>query len=729
VRHCFTKAAIIHLLCVLAFTSVNAQDRPAPAVSPQATARGDSIARDASVDGGGPKVVFRRGGSRQLPNVSLTGWPAALFLLSFFGGIVALVWRLLFLRRRARVLTRASETQYKSLFEQNPCALFVYDSRTQEILTANTAAAAMLDYTDDAFKRLKLRDLFAGAIAGDAMHELRGGARANPNSPLATQMCRRDGSIIDVEAREQALDSHGAHARLVMVIDVTERLAADERARASSELLRSLIGVSPQAILALDREYRVTLWNGAAEQLFGWSADEVIGHPVPYLPDKHRANYLERKALIGEKGFIGPAELTRLHKDGTAIDVLATAGVVVDADGDAAGYIGVFTDLTQHRQLEAQLRQSQKMEAVGRLAGGLAHDFNNMLTVITSYVEILQAQHSSDGDTDDLAQIAAATSRAALLTRQLLTFSRKQIVQHSPVNVNDVVARIEPMLRRVSAENIVLRTSLASDLAAVLADEGQLEQVILNLAVNAADAMPNGGSLLLETANVELDDDYVLSHPEVIPGRYVMLAASDTGCGMSESTLSKVFEPFFTTKEPGRGTGLGLATAYAIVRQAGGHIWVYSEVGSGTTFKIYLPRIESGAPTRKTPSRASTSVGRGGTVLLVEDDDDVRRGVSATLARLGYAVLEAPDGEAALVVAASHGGTIDVVVTDLMMPGMNGRELGDQLAALQPHLRVVFTSGYTDDEVVRRRLVNEGQSFLQKPFTSEQLVRAIEMGG
>jgi len=446
---------------------------------------------------------------------------------------------------------------------------------------------------------------------------------------------------------------------------------------------------------------------------------------VPYLPDDQRTNYHDRKTLI-RKGGIGPSEVTRLRKDGTIIEVLATAGVVTDASGDPTGYIGVFTDLTQHRNLEAQLRQSQKMEAVGRLAGGLAHDFNNMLTVITSYVELLQSAHASDADTDDLAQIASATTRAARLTRQLLTFSRKQIVQLSPVNVNDVVARIEPMIRRVSAENIVLRTSLADDLDIILADESQLEQVILNLAVNAADAMPDGGSLVLETTNVELDDDYVLAHPEVIPGKYVMLAASDTGCGMSESTISKVFEPFFTTKDPGRGTGLGLATAYAIVRQAGGHIWVYSEVGSGTTFKIYLPRIERGALAPTAPHQFSSSVGRGGTVLLVEDDEDVRRGVSATLTRLGYNVLEASNGKAALATAASHPSAIDVVVTDLMMPGMNGRELGDQLAELQPSLRVVFTSGYTDDEVVRRRLVNEGQSFLQKPFTSEQLIRAIE---
>jgi two-component system cell cycle sensor histidine kinase/response regulator CckA len=596
VRRRINYISIIHLSCVLAVASASAQGQPATTASTRQVAPPLDSAAPAASDERRPRIVFTRTRGSKLTNVRLTGWAATLFLVSVLGGIVALAWRVLFLRRRTRLLTRRTQTQYRTLFQQNPCAMFVYDSRSQEILTANSAAAALLAYTDDDFKRLTLRDLFAGAMAGDAMHELRVGSRDNPNSPLVTRMCRRDGSSISVEAMDRALDSFGAHARLVMVIDVTERLAADERARASSELLRSLIEVSPQAIFALDQQHRVTLWNRAAEQLFGWSASEVLGNSVPYLPDDPRD--LSRRARVGEKAGVGPTEVTRFRKDGTSIDLLATNGVVVDADGAAAGYIGVFTDLTQHRLLEAQLRQSQKMEAVGRLAGGVAHDFNNMLTVITSYVQILQSQHRSAEDTEDLAQIAAATSRAALLTRQLLTFSRKQTVQLSEVNVNDVVARIEPMLRRVSAENIDVRTSLARELDVVLADAGQLEQVILNLAVNAADAMPDGGSLVLETANVELDDDYARSHPDVIPGQYVMLAASDTGCGMTESTISKVFEPFFTTKEPGRGTGLGLATAYAIVRQAGGHIWVDSEVGSGTTFKIYLPRVESGAEER-----------------------------------------------------------------------------------------------------------------------------------
>jgi len=502
--------------------------------------------------------------------------------------------------------------------------------------------------------------------------------------------------------------------------------AAEQRARATSEMLRALIDVAPQAIIAMDHDYRVTLWNRAAENLFGWSAAEVVGRAVPNIPPEERENFLLRKRVIDQRGNVAPTAVPRMRKDGTRVEVLAASSILHDADDTATGYIGVFTDLTQHRLLEAQLRQSQKLEAVGRLAGGIAHDFNNVLTIISSYVQMLQAQHDDDAESEDLAQISQAAARAAALTRQLLIFSRKAIVQPSKVNLNDVITHLRPMLRRVSAENIDVRTTLAPDLGVVLADAGQLEQVILNLAVNAADAMPEGGSFVLETANVELDDDYVLVHPEVIPGSYVMLAASDTGTGMNDATQAKIFEPFFTTKEPGHGTGLGLAMAHETVRQAGGHIWVYSEVGSGATFKIFLPRSDTETPRMKRDRLPMTAAGRTGTVLVVEDDETVRRGLRMTLMRLGYVVLEASSGEVGLAVAARQCGAIDVVVTDLMMPGLNGREFAKQLALTQPGLRVVFTSGYTRDEVVRRRLIDEGQPFLQKPFTTEQLLNAIE---
>jgi PAS domain S-box-containing protein len=737
VRHRNARIGIAYVLFTLAFATAEAQERrtsttglPSHRVAIPAESASRTAAHDTSSAGAGPILVFNGpGGSHR----RITGWPAGVIIFSFFAGLFALVWRLLRLRRRARVLTRRGENQYRMLFERNPGPMFAYDTRTLAILTVNHAAAELLGHTNDAFTQLTLRDLLAPEVAADATQALCSAADTNQDSALLTRMSRQNGVRIDVDVRGRPLDGKGSHACLVMMLDVTERLAAEralreseQRARTASEVLRSLIDVAPQAIIALDRDYRVTLWNRAAEILFGWSAAEVLGRDVPYVPPEHRESFLERKRSIDRRGAIEPSEVTRMRKDGTRVELLAASGTVEDVDGTASGYIGVFTDLTHHHLLEAQLRQSQKLEAVGRLAGGIAHDFNNVLTIITSYVQVLQAQHDRDAGSEELAEIAAAARRAAALTRQLLTFSRKQMVHLATVNVNDVVTAIEPMLRRVGAENIQLRTSLAPDLGSVFADAAQLEQVILNLAVNASDAMPDGGSLVLETANVELDDDYVSSHADVIPGPYVMLAASDTGSGMNEATLARIFEPFFTTKEPGRGTGLGLAMAYEVIRQARGHFWVYSELDGGTTFKIYLPRVDAAAQWTTTPSQPMAEAGRGGTVLLVEDDEAVRRSVRSTLVRQGYVVLEASDGESGLAVAERQGGAIDVVVTDLMMPGMSGREFADRLALAQPHLKVVFTSGYTDDEVMRRRLVEEGQPFLQKPFTSDQLVSAIE---
>jgi signal transduction histidine kinase/CheY-like chemotaxis protein/HAMP domain-containing protein len=391
----------------------------------------------------------------------------------------------------------------------------------------------------------------------------------------------------------------------------------------------------------------------------------------------------------------------------------------------SARVVGAWLDISEQRNLEEQYRHAQKMEAVGTLAGGVAHDFNNLLTVIMSYATLHLAAHKDDADADDLEEIVAATQRATALTRQLLTFSRKAIVQRQPVNVSAVVAGMESMLRRLMTVHVKLVTRLSPDLGVVLADPSQIEQILMNLVVNANDAMPDGGTLAIETQDVQLDADYARMHAEVQPGPYVMLAVTDTGVGIDATTLAKIFEPFFTTKEVGRGTGLGLATVYAIAKELGGHVWVYSEPGHGAAFKIYLPqtagRLEAD---EKRLSRRPTP--RGGTALLVEDDETVRKAVRRMLERLGYGVLEAPDGEAGLGIAAAHAGTLNVVVTDLMMPRMNGGEFATKLVASRPDVRVVFTSGYTDDAVIRRGLVSPAHVFLQKPFTGEQLAAAIK---
>jgi len=378
------------------------------------------------------------------------------------------------------------------------------------------------------------------------------------------------------------------------------------------------------------------------------------------------------------------------------------------------------------RSSEERLRQAQKMEAVGRLAGGVAHDFNNLLTVITSYSALLlEDLGADDPKRDDVDQIRKAAEGAAALTRQLLAFSRQQVLQPKALDLKATVAGTEKLLKRLIGEDIQLTTVLARDLGVVKADPGQIEQIIINLAVNARDAMPTGGRLTIEAANVDMDEAYVRGHAPASPGRYVMLALSDTGIGMDEQTKARIFEPFFTTKEPGKGTGLGLATVYGIVKQSGGFIWVYSEPGHGTSFKVYLPRVDE--PAEVAAAATATAEPRGGTetVLVVEDAASVRMVTRQVLERFGYVVLEAPNGETALRLAAKHHGPIHLLLTDVVMPGLSGRQLAGQLAELRPDMKVLYASGYADHAIVHHGILESGIAYLQKPFTPETLGRRV----
>ena len=390
------------------------------------------------------------------------------------------------------------------------------------------------------------------------------------------------------------------------------------------------------------------------------------------------------------------------------------------------GAVVTFSDITERKHLEQQLRQAQKMEAIGQLAGGIAHDFNNMLTVISGYSELVLATlPPGDPQRGNIEQIKQAGERAAALTRQLLAFSRRQVLEPKVLDLNAVATNMDKMLQRLIGENIALVTVLKPGLGRVKADPGQVEQVIMNLAVNARDAMPRGGKLTIETADVELDEAYARNHITVKPGPYVMLAVSDTGCGMDAQTQTRVFEPFFTTKEKGKGTGLGLSTVYGIVKQSGGYIWVYSEVGRGTTCKIYLPRVEEALGTSQ-PGAFPASVLRGSeTVLLAEDEEVVRSLASRVLRENGYTVLEASNGEEALQLCAQQRGTIRLVMTDVVMTGMSGRELAERLHVAHPEMTVLFTSGYTDEAVVRHGILDTGVAFLQKPFTPDALLHKV----
>jgi len=376
-------------------------------------------------------------------------------------------------------------------------------------------------------------------------------------------------------------------------------------------------------------------------------------------------------------------------------------------------------------ETEEQLRQSQKLEAVGQLAGGIAHDFNNLLTVISGYSDLLLRSINDASQRQKVEEVKKAGDRAASLIRQLLAFSRKQILQPAILNLNQIVPNVDKMLRRLISEDIDLLTVTEPELGQVKADLGQIEQVLVNLAVNARDAMPKGGKLTIETANVYLDELYARSHFAVTPGHYVMLAVSDTGTGMDAETQKHIFVPFFTTKEEGKGTGLGLSTVYGIVKQSGGYLWVYSEVGRGTSFKIYLPRVFETVEQQALKAEQTSTPQGAETILLVEDEADVLQLVKSVLELSGYRVLTASRGSEALALAGSHAGAIHLLLTDVVMPQMDGREVANQLTRMRPATRVLFMSGYTDEAIVHHGVLDAGVSFLQKPFTPEAIARKV----
>jgi PAS domain S-box-containing protein len=513
------------------------------------------------------------------------------------------------------------------------------------------------------------------------------------------------------ERDQEFLGSVGGQIALAI-----ERKRSEERVRESEARLRVLVEQLPAVLWTVDRNLRFTSALGAGFTRLKIKPDALLGTSLLDYFETSDQTFLpiaaHRRAVAGEP--------MTFHVEWKSGSYACHVEPLRDSDGQVSGAICMSLDITDRKQLEEQLRQAQKMEAVGRLAGGIAHDFNNLLMVIQGYSDLLvERLPGADPLRRNAEQIQMASQRASSLTRQLLAFSRKQMLAPKILNVQGVVAEMEKILRRLIGEDIQLETSSAPDLGLVRADRSQIEQVILNLAVNARDAMPHGGRLTIETANVELDSSY--SHPPAVlsPGRYVMLAVTDNGCGMDAETQAHVFEPFFTTKEKGKGTGLGLATVYGVVKQSGGYVWVYSEPGRGTSFKIYLPRIEETAVPAGRDGKSETQIPQRGseTILLVEDEKGVRELAREYLASSGYRVIEAEDGHTALELATMHVGQIHLLLTDVVMPGISGRELAERVSQIRPGIKIIYMSGYTDQAVVHHGILQNDAVLLQKPFT------------
>jgi PAS domain S-box-containing protein len=523
-------------------------------------------------------------------------------------------------------------------------------------------------------------------------------------------------------------------AKLVQLEQANQALRQDvaqrQQVEAALRLRDRAIQAVSQGILIADAcqaDNPIVYASPSFEKLTGYASSEILGRNCRFLQGKDTdaaARDQIRAAIRAVRSC--SVELLNYRKDGTTFWNHLTIAPVFDDAGRATHFVGVQTDVTERRRLEEQFRQAQKMEAVGQLAGGVAHDFNNLLTIITGFSDLILYDLAADDKARAYVQeILKAVERSSALIRQLLAYSRRQVVVLKVLDLNTVIRGADKMLQRIIGDDIQLETSLAENLGAVRADVGQLEQVLLNLAINARDAMPSGGKLTIETCNIDLDDLYVKFHLPAKAGPHVLLAVSDNGCGMTPEIKARIFEPFFTTKTPGKGTGLGLATTQGIVSQLDGHIEVYSEVDNGTSFKIYLPRVST--PARPEAGKVDAQPVLGGTesVLLVEDDPLLRGLLHDVLAQRGYAVTVACNGKDALQVAANHRGTFDIIVTDVVMPDLGGRQMVEQLIMPFPNAKVLYLSGYTDDAVVRHGILHDRMPFLQKPFGSAALLRKV----
>ncbi len=632
-------------------------------------------------------------------------------------------------RRQAEAALRESEDRYRDLVEHSHDLICTHDLEGQ-ILSVNQAAVKNLGYDRETLLAHNIRDLLFAEFRDEFdryIAELMKKGSASGTASARTKTGERR-----IWEYANTLRTEGVAAPIVrgMARDVTEQKRAEQALKASEAELRALFAAMSDLIFVLDAEGRYQRIAPTDPTYLYKASTDLLGKTLHEVFPKAQADFF----LVHIRRALDEGQMHRVEYS------LQIDGAEVWFDGSVSpmsddSVVWVARDITERkraeealRKSEEQLRQSQKLEAIGQLAGGVAHDFNNLLTIINGYSELLLKRLPVDDPTRRLlSEINAAGERSAALTRQLLAFSRRQVIVLQPLNLNSVIIDLEKMLHRIIGEDVQLVTSLDAGLGTVQSDPGQIEQVIMNLAVNARDAMPQGGRLTIETANVELDETYTLAHTEFSPGSYILLAVSDTGSGITEEVKQHIFEPFFTTKGINKGTGLGLAVVHGVVKQSGGHIKVHSELGIGTTFKVYLPRVElTPEPGKSEVSSQPTPLGTE-TILLVEDAPAVRTLIRHILTDQGYTILEAADGIEGLRVAEEYKDPIHLLVTDVVMPGMGGRQMAEQFQPLHPEAKVLYLSGYMDDAVVRHGILQEEVQFLHKPFKPSALIFKIRL--
>ena len=631
-------------------------------------------------------------------------------------------------RMRAEEALRESEERYRSLFQNNHAVMLLIDPETADIVDANPAACSFYGWGHEELTSKKISAI--NTLPEEQIFQEIERVKSEQSKHLFFRHRLARGEIVDVEVFSGPITLNGMKLLYSIVHDITERKQAIEALRDSEEKYRTALEANPDPVAVYDIEGKVVYFNPAFTRVFGWSLGERLGNKMDvFVPEENwsETKMMIQRVLAGES-FSG-IESRRYTKEGKIIPVSISGAVLRDMDGNPVGSVINLRDISQQKNLESQLQHAQKMEAVGTLAGGIAHDFNNLLQAIQGYTELL-LMRKKEGDQGfrELREVIRASKRGAELTQQLLTFSRKVESKRKPLDLNQEVGELRQLLERTLPKMIEVEFNLAHDLRKINADSAQLKQVLMNLAVNAKDAMPEGGKLVIETQNITLDQEFCKRYAEVKPGDYVLLSMADTGHGMEKETLEHIFDPFYTTKEVGKGTGLGLAIVYGIVKNHEGYVMCYSRPGSGASFSIYLPASEATTEHEELgESLESKSPAMGGyeTILLVDDEEFIRELGVDVLGQAGYTVLTASNGEQALEVYRKEQAQIDLVILDLIMPGMGGGKCLEGLLKIDPRAQILIASGYSPDASTKGALEAGAAAFINKPYDTKQLLELV----